>query len=322
LKPSNYQVQHSVKISIGICAYNEGKNIERLLNNLLTKQKLPFESEILIICSGCTDSTPDIVRRFSEKDKRVMLILEKERKGKVSAINKLLETYTGDYLFLIPGDVYPAPFSLHLPIEIMSANPNVGVVTGSPIPTNTKDTFSGYLGHLIWRLHNRTLEFLDRLNLSTHASGELMVVRRGVIKKIPPEVINDDAYISIQASLNGFLVKYCKEAKVYIKAPTNLPDFIRQRRRILFGHYRSKKLTGHYPRTLEYSFFYNPAIAIYVMKQELRENFKDLPKIFLAFILEVVVHILAIFDYIFKRDYIIWPMIRSTKEITPPSECT
>jgi hypothetical protein len=58
------------------------------------------------------------------------------------------------------------------------------------------------------------------------------------------------------------------------------------------------------------------------MKQELRENFKDLPKIFLAFILEVVVHILAIFDYIFKRDYIIWPMIRSTKEITPPSECT
>jgi glycosyltransferase involved in cell wall biosynthesis len=69
-------------VSVGICAYNEEENIGALLENLLTQQSLPHNSEIIVVCSGCTDETPSIVEKFARKDKRVKLILEEERRGK------------------------------------------------------------------------------------------------------------------------------------------------------------------------------------------------------------------------------------------------
>ncbi|GAH51091.1 unnamed protein product, partial [marine sediment metagenome] len=246
------------EISIGICAYNEEQNIGKLLDNLLTEQELPQESEIIVVCSGCTDSTPEIVRKFSEKDGRVKLVIEEERRGKSSAVNKILDTYVSDYIFLIPGDVIPAKSSISLMMEKISSNPQVGVVGGSPIPTNSEDGFSGYLSHLMWRIHNRTLEYLNDLNMSNHASGEFMVLRRGIVEKIPIDIVNDDAYIAVNASLKGNLVKYCDEAKVYIKAPTNIADYIRQRRRVVFGHHRVKQLTKKYSHTLESMMFRDP----------------------------------------------------------------
>ena len=75
---------------MGICAHNEALNIGKLLNNILTKQKLPAESEVLVVCSGCTDQTVEIVKEFHNKDSRIKPIVEKERKGKASAVNQIL----------------------------------------------------------------------------------------------------------------------------------------------------------------------------------------------------------------------------------------
>ena len=56
------------QITVGICAYNEGKNIGKLLDNILNEQKLKEDFELLVVCSGCTDGTVEIVQRFQEKD--------------------------------------------------------------------------------------------------------------------------------------------------------------------------------------------------------------------------------------------------------------
>ena len=304
-----------MSISIGICCYNEERNIAKLLDNILTKQALPPDSEILVICSGCTDSSPEIVKRFCEKDTRVKLILEEERKGKASAVNEILKRYVGDFLLLIPADVVPAPFSFSRLLEKMSSNPCVGVVCGKPVPINTERGFSGYLAHLIWRLHNRTLKFLNDLNLSSHASGELMVVRRGIVQKIPIDVVNEDAYIAIQAFSKNFLVKYSEEAKVYIKAPTNIVDFIRQRRRVVYGHHRTKQVTKYYPRTLENMVFYDPQKPVRVITEEIREHPRDILKFLIAVYVEVLVNFLAIIDFILKKEHTIWAIVKSTKEI-------
>jgi cellulose synthase/poly-beta-1,6-N-acetylglucosamine synthase-like glycosyltransferase len=52
---------------IGVCPYNEENNIARLLQNLITEQSIPKESKILVVCSGCTDKTPDIVASFQRR---------------------------------------------------------------------------------------------------------------------------------------------------------------------------------------------------------------------------------------------------------------
>ena len=74
-------------MTVGICAYNEGKNIGTLLNNVLYEQALPVNSEVLVVCSGCTDTTTDIVQEYAAKDSRLKVHIEDERRGKASAIN-------------------------------------------------------------------------------------------------------------------------------------------------------------------------------------------------------------------------------------------
>ena len=303
------------RISVGICAYNEQQNIGHLLNNLLTEQELQGDSEIIVVCSGCTDLTPQVVRQFAEKDNRIRLIIEEDRLGKSSAINKILEMYEGDFIFFIPADVIPAKFTLPFMIKIISEDSRIGVLGGSPVPTNTGEGFSGYLSHLMWRVHNRTLKYLDDLNLGNHASGEFMVLRHGVVEKIPIDVVNDDAYIAVAASLNGSLVKYCDEAKVYIKAPTNIPDYIRQRRRVVYGHFRVKQLTKEYPKTVENMMLSDPSKSLNVLKMEIAEHPWDTMKLTVVVFIEVLINALAITDLALKKEHTVWTISKSTKKL-------
>ena len=70
--------ERSLRLSVGIPAYNEEANIGRLLKALLN-QELPRWlklEEIVVVASGCTDRTEDIVRSFEEQDERVKLVVE------------------------------------------------------------------------------------------------------------------------------------------------------------------------------------------------------------------------------------------------------
>jgi biofilm PGA synthesis N-glycosyltransferase PgaC len=56
-----------IRVSIGICVYNEEKNIGRLLDKLLTqKTDLSDISEIYVVSSGSKDRTNEIVRTFAK----------------------------------------------------------------------------------------------------------------------------------------------------------------------------------------------------------------------------------------------------------------
>ena len=126
--------------------------------------------------------------------------------------------------------------------------------------------------------------------------------------------MNDDAYIAIKASLKSSLVKYCDEAKVYIKAPTNIADYIRQRRRVVYGYHRVKQLTKKYSRTLQIMMFQDPSKTMHVLKAEIREHPRDIPKFLVAILLEALVNLLAIMDIILKKEHTVWTIAKSTKK--------
>ena len=97
-----------MSVSVGICAYNEGLNIGPLLSNVLYGQELPLESEVLVVCSGCTDKTVSIVQEFAEKDTRIKIIVENERRGKASAVNQVLKNANGDSVIFVSADTMPS----------------------------------------------------------------------------------------------------------------------------------------------------------------------------------------------------------------------
>ena len=100
----------NTKISIGICTSNDELTIKFLLKNLTKNINLIKNGieliEILIVSSGCIDSTNEIIEEFQARfPNKIVLLTEKTRNGKASALNIIFKKYIGDFLVLLPADV-------------------------------------------------------------------------------------------------------------------------------------------------------------------------------------------------------------------------
>ena len=91
-----------LKCSIGIIVYNEAANIGKLLDALLSQELHHVQiKEIIVVSSGCTDGTDNIVKKYVSENKKIKLITELERRGKSSAINKFIEASKSDLLIMV-----------------------------------------------------------------------------------------------------------------------------------------------------------------------------------------------------------------------------
>lgn len=304
-----------MRLSIVICAYNEERCISNLLQNI-PSQKLPPEItdyEVIVVASGCTDRTVPIVKKFMTRNSKIRLIEEPERLGKATALNKALSAATGDYIVLIPADVSPEENGLYN-LVIPLRDPKVVVVSGRPLqdPRHRRVGFAGYLMNMTFRIWGRLMRTLNDAGLAAHGSGEFMAVRSKIVTRIPEECAADDSYISVVAKRHGF-IKFVPEAICYNSMPSNLRDYINQRRRWLYGHFQVHMLTGEYPTVMDTLIFTNPQVVMKVLSEEIRDRPKEIPFLVSAILIESVIYILTILDTLLRRQYAIWPIIKSTK---------
>ena len=95
----------SEPVALGIMAYNEERNIARLLESVLQQSVQDRIASIVVVASGCTDRTCEIVEQYARLDARISLIAEPNRSGKISAINKFLFTATQEILMVSSADL-------------------------------------------------------------------------------------------------------------------------------------------------------------------------------------------------------------------------
>ncbi len=116
-------------ISIIIPTFNEAKNINKLINQLVNLL-IHFEYEIIVVDDDSPDGTAYEVNKLMNKNKNINLITRVGRSGLSSAIKEGLIFGKGEYLLVIDGDgQHDANCVLDLINEI-KAN-NVDIVIGS-----------------------------------------------------------------------------------------------------------------------------------------------------------------------------------------------
>ena len=230
----------SAKTIVGACAYNEENNIGNLLQNLTTKQELPEDSQILVICSGCTDRTPEIVQSFGENDSRIILITEKTRLGKAHALNSLfaIARKSAEVLVLTNADAIPGPRSITTLLSRLRES-RAGAVFAQPIPNGVTSGLCSRIVNVIWRLHH-VISLLQRPKFS----GELCAIYTRYLQDLPANVATDEPYIELSLCKHGLHVLYVPESVVYIRCPTNVVDLLRHRKRIWTGHKQLQNVTG------------------------------------------------------------------------------
>jgi biofilm PGA synthesis N-glycosyltransferase PgaC len=296
--------------TIAICAHNEEWNIGELLSNILDVQQIPQDAEVITVCSGCTDKTPEVVRGFAHRDPRVKLIEEPRRLGKATAVNRILSEAKGDKIVLISADVIPRPGCMTGLVEAM-ADERVGISCGKPEPVRRGRKLIRELVGTLWGFHNWQLEKLNHAGLLMHAS-EVFCIRKGIVKSIPREMVNDDAFLAVAAKKAGYLIKYVPECEVRIFGPQTIPDYVRQRRRIIAGHYQVRLATGQFSQYVLYSLLVRPTLTLRTLVQYMAAK-REITGLLVTQFFEVASNLLALLDSFRGRSHTIWSISSTTK---------
>lgn len=289
-----------IMISIGIAAYNEEKNIKRLLDSIRSQRLKKVKiKEILIISSGSTDDTNSIISNYQKKYKKIRFIIQSKRLGKASAVNLILRESREDIIVLMSADILLKSDLLEKLCMPLS-KPIVGIVGSRPMPLNDKSTFFGYTAHLLWDLHHK-------ISLKSPKMGECIAFRK-VFKQIPVLSSVDEANIEPLIRGQGFKSVYQPKAVIYNMGAKNLKDYIARRRHIYAGHLATRH---------EYSYSVSTISGTKILLLILR-NFR-LNKRFilwtpLVILLEIYARFIGYTDYKFKRrSHTVWQVTKSTK---------
>ncbi|MGC3978509.1 MAG: glycosyltransferase [Paludibacteraceae bacterium] len=94
-------MKNDIKFSIIVPVYNIEKYIEKCLDSIVNQSYINIE--IILVNDGSKDGSPTILKKYAEKDQRIVLV-DKENGGLSSARNAGIDVSTGDYISFIDGD--------------------------------------------------------------------------------------------------------------------------------------------------------------------------------------------------------------------------
>ena len=292
-----------VPCTVGIFAHNEESNIGKLLQIMLDQQlDTVIISEMIVVSSGSTDATEEIVREFAARDGRIRLLVQPEREGKASAINLFLKHQTERVLVICSADLQPQPDAIEKLVAPF-ADPEMGMTSSRPVPVNDPDTFMGFAAHLLWGLHHE-------INLRGGFKAGEMIAFIKIFERIPYNTSVDEASIEPVIRGQGYKVRYIPEAIVYNKGPDTVEDFLRQRRRIYSGHLDIQALLGYSVSTM------SGGHILKVLLQTMDWRPRSFVWTWLVVALEVYGRFLGRRDYKNRRDHTVWEIAATTKELS------
>jgi glycosyltransferase involved in cell wall biosynthesis len=233
-RPGYHPLESTV---VGVLVHNEDPTIETCLSAILAEQEgRTTVQSVLVIASGCTDKTEEIVRSVAAKDRRLRLVVESERSGKASALNILLRHSSEPFVVILGGDVVFTPGSLARLVEPL-ADPSVGMTGARPAPTNPRNGIVGHAVNILWDVHHE-------LSLRKPKLGEAVAFRR-VLNSIDESTLVDEASMEQVIVGQGLQLRYVPDAIIRNHGPETMREFFAQRTRIYRGHVSVATATGY-----------------------------------------------------------------------------
>ena len=219
-----------MQFEIGICAYNEDKNLNRLLNFLIKEQFSNELENIFVVCSGCNDNSEKVVKKYTKLNEKIVLIHEETRMGKPHAINEILRLIKTPVLIFLAADNIPRKKSIDRLLTYFK-DPIVGGVNGHPFPMN------GFkLNKLIWQLYyDIYMQNNSKRGKIENLTGEFCAFRP-LFNSLPDKIICDDAWMGMKLRELGYRIEYCENAISEFKSPINIIEYIIQRSRNIKGN--------------------------------------------------------------------------------------
>jgi cellulose synthase/poly-beta-1,6-N-acetylglucosamine synthase-like glycosyltransferase len=219
-------------LSIVITAFREPHTVGRAIE-AFEAQALPESHELLVICPD--QETSAVVEQYAKRNPRVRHVRD-EGRGKPAAVNLAFIEASGDIVILSDGDVHVGSQAVQA-LSTALEDPQVGAVSGRPVSLNPRNTMLGYWSHVLLDAGAHRQRLLrDRRGEFLECSGYLYAVRRALVRPVPEDALAEDGLVSQMVWQQGFRTAYAPEAEVFVKFPSSIQDWIRQKTRTSGGY--------------------------------------------------------------------------------------
>lgn len=199
-----------IKISVIVPCFNSEQYIGECIESLLSQTYPRGNYEIIIVDNNSTDSSPEIVKKYSE-----VKLLTEERKGSYAARNRGLKEAGGRIIAFTDSDCAPETDWLECISKVMESS-NSGIVVGRNRPDQ-----ESFLLSLLESYENEKNKYVFSSGIKELYYGQTnnMAVRKELSDEIGPFVERDRGSDSIFVSqcvekYSCDVVRYCDDMRV------------------------------------------------------------------------------------------------------------
>ncbi|MEM3739760.1 MAG: glycosyltransferase [Candidatus Korarchaeum sp.] len=206
-KPWNLRIDESYKpyVTIILPTYNEAEIIKNRLDNMYEQDYPRDLIEVIVIDSGSSDGTPDLIEEWAREhsDLALKLIREPVRMGKVHALNHALRYARGEVIVIADADALWPANALSKTVKWIS-DPLVGAVSSlkKPLGPGNPRVEESY------RKHYNVLRIAESKAFSTPIfHGELAAFRADLLREVDGFSRNvgaDDSHTATKIASKGF----------------------------------------------------------------------------------------------------------------------
>jgi biofilm PGA synthesis N-glycosyltransferase PgaC len=227
----------SARVSLIVSAYDEESVIASKIDNSL---EIDYpDLEVIVVSDGSEDRTPEIVSEYQERG--VISMHQPQRRGKGAAMNRAAERATGEVLVFSDANAFYAPDALRALVRNF-ADPAVGCVSGRKSVVARSGSHRkpaiGVAEGTYWRYESFIKLRESEIDSTVTVVGEMLALRREIFTPIPPDVINDDAFLGLDVLNRGYRVIYEPEATCWEEATSGARDDLVRRRRMTAGRWQ------------------------------------------------------------------------------------
>lgn len=230
-------------ITVGIPAYNEEENMEKLIRAVLNQKGKNFIlKKILVISDGSTDNTDVIVRKVEKETRKVQLVVDRRRLGKTKRLNQIISLFHSDLLFLIDADTVIKNKLLFSSIIKKADFKRYMVVTFDTTPLKARNFFERIINYSV-KIQSDIRKMWKNGSNYLAVKGSFICLNGKFAKCInmPTNLINNDAFFYFKAIQDKKNTKYLPDLRVFYKSPANLCDHIKQSSRYITSQEELKR---------------------------------------------------------------------------------
>lgn len=231
-----YNADYSAEVTLLVAIYNEEAVIREKIQNTLDLNYPEEKLDIIFVTDGSTDKTNSIIREY----KRINLLFNPQRKGKVAAINRAMQYVKTPIVVFCDANTILNRESIK---EIVKhyADPKVGGVSGEKIIRQSKNinSIAGTGEGLYWKYESLLKRLDSEFRTVVGAAGELFSIRTELFEQIPENVLLDDFVISLRIAQKGYKVVY-EPAAYAVESPSmDMNEEQKRKIRISAGGFQS-----------------------------------------------------------------------------------